>query len=100
MSESKKFTYRYNKDTENLLLKAEKSYMNKTLSGLINRLILEAVIELPAKINKLEKDKRELNEELNSLKNDYSRLEFQYNELKHLVKQRKKIDAQLNSLTS
>lgn len=82
-----KFTYRYSKETETLLTTALKRLGLTSLNKLIDKLILDALVELPKEQNRLKKEINSLKEELAANREEKEKFEKLFNSLKFAVKQ-------------
>lgn len=87
MEDRKKFTYRYDNETEKLLNEAFKKYKVTALNKLIDELILEALEKQPKEIQLLKKDLRNLQGKISTVQTEKRQIENQFEQLKLAVKQ-------------
>lgn len=85
MADRIKSTYRYDKDTEELLNKASIKYQIKGQNKLIDKLIFDAVITCPSLIKGLEEEVKILRNQLNLANEKRKLAEDKLRELKSLI---------------
>jgi hypothetical protein len=87
MEDRKKFTYRYNTDTEKLLNEALKKYNLSSLNKLIDKLIVDALVAFPDEQKTLKHQVKESQDKFNKCTIEKGQVENKLNQLKLAIKQ-------------
>ncbi len=80
-----KFTYRYNSDIEDILKREMKRYNISSLNKLIDRLVLDATVNMPKTIKGMEKELSNARVLLQKVQREFEEVEEKYKELKELL---------------
>ena len=86
MDNRKKFTYRYDDETEKLLMAGLEKFKFSSLNKLIDKLIIDALILLPDQLEKNEKATWDIHESLVNCEKEKKHIEIQLNKLKDALK--------------
>jgi hypothetical protein len=86
MEDRKKFTYRYDDETEKLLMAGLEKFKFSSLNKLIDKLIIDALILLPDQLEKNEKAAWDIHESLVNCEKEKKHIEIQLNKLKDALK--------------
>lgn len=87
MEERKKFTYRYDDNTEKLLNEGLTKFKISSLNKLIDKLIYDALVQNPIELNALKTQIQELQNKLNICQAQKGQVDKQFAQLKSAVKQ-------------
>ena len=86
MEDRKKFTYRYDDETEKLLTEGLKKFNLSSLNKLIDKLIVDALVRFPQDQKEMSQKITELQESLKKCKTEKERAEVHLNRLKAALK--------------
>jgi chemotaxis regulatin CheY-phosphate phosphatase CheZ len=86
MEDRKKFTYRYDDETEKLLKEGLKKFNLFSLNKLIDKLITDALVRLPEQLEKTEKAAWDIHESLIKCEKEKKQIEIKLNKLKEALK--------------
>jgi len=86
MEDRRKFTYRYDDKTEKLLTEGLKKFNLSSLNKLIDKLIVDALVRFPQGQKEMEENIIELNESLDKCNKEKKQIEVQLNRLKDALK--------------
>ena len=86
MEDRKKFTYRYDDETEKLLTEGLKKFNLSSLNKLIDKLIVDALLRLPEQLEKTEKAAWDIHESLIKCEKEKTQIEIKLNKLKDALK--------------
>lgn len=98
METTKKFTLRYESDIEKLLNDSIKDSSCNTMNSFIIHLIKLALVENPATVKNLKKEKALLNEELLKAQKQLSTFELKHEQLVTLLKNKAEIEEAINRI--
>jgi len=82
-----KFTYRYSKDTEKLLIEGLKKFNISSLNNLIDKLIIDSLVRYPDEQKVMIKQLKELQDKLNKSQVEKGQSDSLLKQLKLAVKQ-------------
>ena len=100
MEDRKKFTYRPDSDSDELLEQGLKKYNITSLNKLINLLVSKAMVEQPKEIQSLRKEITGLQKQLKEAEEDKNEIETEYNQIKALLLNIEKSADSIKSLLS
>jgi hypothetical protein len=86
MEDRKKFTYRYDDETEKLLSAGLEKFNLSSLNKLIDKLIVDALVRFPQGQKEMEENIIELNESLDKCRAEKKQTEINLNRLKEALK--------------
>ena len=86
MEDRKKFTYRYDDETEKLLTKGLKKFNLSSLNKLIDKIIVDALVRFPQEQKTMNQEIKDLQESLNKCKVEKEQTEIHLNRLKAALK--------------
>ena len=86
MEDRKKFTYRYDDETEKLLTEGLKKFNLSSLNKLIDKLITDALVRFPQDKKEMKQEITELQEGLKKCKVEKEQTEIHLNRLKAALK--------------
>jgi len=86
MEDRKKFTYRYDDETEKLLTEGLKKFNLSSLNKLIDKLIVDALVRFPRDQKEMEENIRDLLESLDKCMAEKKQTEIHLNRLKAALK--------------
>jgi len=86
MEDRKKFTYRYDDETEKLLTAGLEKFNLSSLNKLIDKLIVDALVRLPEQLEKTEKAAWDIHESLIKCEKEKKQIEIKLNKLKEALK--------------
>ena len=82
MEDRKKFTYRYDDETEKLLTEGLKKFNLSSLNKLIDKLIVDALVRFPQDQKEMKQEIAELQEGLKKCKDEKEQIEIHLTRLK------------------
>jgi hypothetical protein len=86
MEDRKKFTYRYDDETEKLLTAGLEKFNLSSLNKLIDKLIVDALVQLPEQLEKTQKAAWDIHESLFKCEKEKKQIEIKLNKLKDALK--------------
>ena len=86
MEDRKKFTYRYDDETEKLLTAGLGKFNLSSLNKLIDKLIVDALVRFPQDQKEMEQEIKDLQESLNKCQEEKEQTEIHLNRLKAALK--------------
>ena len=86
MEDRKKFTYRYDDETEKLLMAGMKKFKVTSLNKLIDKLIVDALVHAPQRIEEFTKACEDMTNDFFECQKEKKRIEIQLNKLKEALK--------------
>jgi hypothetical protein len=86
MEDRKKFTYRYDDETEKLLTEGLKKFNLSSLNKLIDKLIVDALVRFPQDQKEMKKEITELQESFKKCNTEKEQIEIHLNRLKAALK--------------
>jgi predicted transcriptional regulator len=86
MEDRKKFTYRYDDETEKLLTAGLKEFNLSSLNKLIDKLIADALVRFPQEQKIMKQEIKDLQESLKKCKDEKEQIEIHLNRLKAALK--------------
>ena len=86
MEDRKKFTYRYDDETEKLLMAEMEKSKFSSLNKLIDQLILDALVRFPDHLKEMNHEITELQEDLKKCQAEKEQTEINLNRLKEALK--------------
>jgi len=86
MEDRKKFTYRYDDETEKLLMAEMEKSKFSSLNKLIDQLILDALVRFPEHLKEMNHEITELQEDLKKCQAEKEQTEIHLNRLKAALK--------------
>jgi hypothetical protein len=86
MDNRKKFTYRYDDETEKLLLAGLEEFELSSLNKLIDKLIVDALVRYPQGVKEMGENIIELQESLDKSISEKNQIEKRLNRLKEALK--------------
>ncbi len=96
--ERRKFTYRYDEETEELLNKAMQNFGFSSMNKLIDKLIVDALVDLPKHISYNEKQITTLTNDLSNARKDKVSILKEFKTLKELIIQEQEVKKKIESL--
>lgn len=86
VEDRKKFTYRYDEETEKLLTAGLNKFNLSSLNKLIDKLIVDALVRFPQEQKEMEQEIKDLQESLNKCKMEKEQTEIHLTRLKAALK--------------